>query len=105
MSSHSDVIVRRVVDAMDPSVRGESVVHDHFDRDRRAVIDAAMETLEATGESVPRQQIEQAVDREMIEALRLPDTVDQGLLPWMYIRRGRIGAALALVAAALVLFI
>ncbi len=101
MSDHHDLIVRRVVHALEESRDPDSLVWTYFDRDREAVVQAAQQTLEATREDASRERVEAAVDRELIEALRFPESSPGGVPAKLYVHRGRVlvGSLLAFLAA------
>ena len=101
MGDHRTEIVKRVMHSLEETYDPDSLVWAYFDRDRDAVIEAAQQTLEATREDASRERVEAAVDRELIEALRFPTNLRQGLLPRLYIRRGRVAAIAAVVIPAL----
>lgn len=99
MSDHHHQLVERVIHALDESQDEESLVWAYFDADRDAVIQAAVQTLEATREDADPAKVARAVDRELVEGLRFPTDPPGGLLPALYLRRGRVTALLTLLAA------
>ena len=72
MLDRHDLIVRRVVTALEDENDPEALVWRYFDEDRDAVVEAAQQTLEATREDASRARVEAAVDPELVEALRFP---------------------------------
>lgn len=104
MPDHHDMIVRRVIHALEETEDSDSLVWSYFDADREAVVQAAQQTLEATREDASRERVESAVDRELIEALRFPSNPPGGLLAKLYIRRAAvatIGISLTALLAAI----
>jgi len=94
-------LVKRVVHALDESQDPDALVWDYFDADRQVVIDATRQTLEATGETPDLVRIEETVDHELIEGLRLPATLPGGVLPWLYVHRVGASAVTTFIVAAL----
>jgi len=104
LPDHHDMIVRRVIHALEETEDSDSLVWSYFDADREAVVQAAQQTLEATREDASRERVESAVDRELIEALRFPSNPPGGLLAKLYIRRAAvatIGISLTALLAAI----
>lgn len=101
MPEHRDLIVRRVISALDETRDPESVVWSYFDADREAVLYATRQTLEATREKVDPVKISETLDRELIESLRFPAVAPGGLLPWLYVRRGPVALAITAFVTAL----
>ena len=100
MSQHHHQLVERVIHALDETQDRDALVWSYFDQDRDAVIQAAMQTLEATREDPDAAKVSRAVDRELIEGLRFPQDPPGGMLPALYLRRGRVASLLILIAAA-----
>lgn len=99
MSEQRDQIVRRVVQALDETRNPDDLVRAYFDDDRAVVIEATRETLEATRERTSPEKVAAAVDRELIEALRLPAEPR----PWsvrLYMNRAKVAAGSGLVVGA-----
>ena len=100
MSDPRARIVHRVVRSLEEGRDPESLVWAHFDADRDALVEATRQTLEATREDTSEARIQEALDRELIEALRYPPASGRGPLPHLWVRRGlaATGAAAALAA-------
>lgn len=98
MTDHRSRIVQRVVHSLEEHRDPDSLVHEWFDAERDVVIEATRATLEATGEDPSTSKLSETVERELVEGLRYPAAPSRGLLPWIYVHRGR-----SLVAAVLVL--
>ena len=96
---HRARIAERVVRSLDETRDSGSLVHDYFDADRDVLIEATRQTLEATREDASEARIADTLERELIDALRYPEPRRRGLLPWLYLRRGRVAGAAVLVAA------
>ena len=103
--SHHHELVQRVIHSLEDSSDPDALVWAYFDEDRDAVIQAAVQTLEATREDADPARVARAVDKELIEGLRFPPNPPGGLLPALYLRRGQLAAlfVVILAAAALVL--
>lgn len=97
---HRDLIVRRVVHALEETRDPEALVHAYFDEDRDAVIEATRQTLEATREEVSPEKVAAIVDRELIEGLRFPVDRRRSLAASLYIHRGKAALAATLAAIA-----
>jgi len=96
-------LVKRVIHALDADQDPDSLVSAYFDEDRDAVIQAAVQTLEATREDADPERVSRTVDRELIEGLRFPPSPPGGILPSLYVHRrraGLVGAILLLVVSA-----
>lgn len=98
MPDHHHQLVERVIHALDDSQDTDALVWSYFDQDRDAVIQAAVQTLEATREDADPTKVARTVDRELVEGLRFPDDPPGGFLPTLYLRRGRVASLLVLVA-------
>ena len=108
MTEQRDQIVRRVVHALADDADPAELVREYFDADRSVVVEATRQTLEATGEDVPEERLAATVDRELIEALRLPPEAGSGALPSLYLNRRKVAvvsAVLAALASALAVFV
>lgn len=100
MPEHRDQIVRRVVHALEETREPDSLVWSYFDEDRAVVIDAAMQTLEATREDNSSERVAAVVDRELIEALRFPTASPGGPLAALYVHRGAVALGTVITALA-----
>ena len=100
MVEPSNRIAKRVVHALQDESDPTAVVQAYFDRDRAVVLEAVGQTLEATREEVPREKLETAVDRELIDELRFPVDMPRGLAVLLYLNRGKVAFASTLVAVA-----
>ena len=100
MSDHHHQLVERVIHSLEETEDPEALVWTYFDQDRDAVIQAAVQTLEATREDADPSRVARAVDKELIEGLRFPVNPRWGLLQRLYVRRGR-ASVLVLVLAIL----
>jgi hypothetical protein len=109
MTHQRDRIVKRVMHALEEEQDPGALVRAYFEDDRRAVVEAVRETLQVTREHPDPARLEEVVDRELIEALRLPERPAVGLLPALYTGRGRVAAAatgvLAVILGALLLML
>ena len=94
MSKHRDQLVKRVVHALEETHDPDALVWAYFDEDRDVVIEAARQTLEATREDVSADKV---VDRELIDALRFPESPRGGLAMSLYLHRGRVALGTAAV--------
>ncbi len=92
-------LVERVIRSLDDTQDADALVWTYFDQDRDAVIQAALQTLEATREDADPARVARTVDRELIAGLRFPVDPPGGLLPTLYLRRGRVASLMALLAA------
>jgi hypothetical protein len=101
VSDHHHQLVQRVVHALDDRQDPDALVWTYFDQDRDAVIQATLQTLEATREYADEAKVARAVDRELIEGLRFPSDPPRGLLPLAYVQRLPITAAAAFLASLL----
>ena len=101
MSDHHHQLVERVIHTLEETQDPDALVWAYFDEDRDAVIQAAVQTLEATREDADPGKVARAVDRELVEGLRVPANPPGGLLPTLYVRRGRVASLLFVVLAAL----
>ena len=99
MSDHHHQLVERVIHSLEETEDPDALVWTYFDQDRDAVIQAAVQTLEATREDADPSKVARAVDRELVEGLRFPENPPWGLLQKMYVRRARVSALLAVLAA------
>ena len=97
--SHHHELVQRVIHSLEDSSDPDALVWAYFDEDRDAVIQAAVQTLEATREDADPARVARAVDKELIEGLRFPVNAPGGLLPSLYLRRGRVTALLLVIVA------
>ena len=107
MTDHHRQLVQRVIHALEEDRDPDALVWAYFDQDRDAVVQAAMQTLEATRENADPVKVSRTLDKELIEGLRFPSPPPGGILPTLYVRRravGYLGAILAMVATA-VLFL
>ena len=105
MSDHHHQLVERVIHSLEETEDPDALVWAYFDQDRDAVIQAAVQTLEATREDADPAKVARTVDRELVEGLRFPASPRWGALSKLYVRRGRASVLLLLLAtfAALVL--
>ena len=106
MSQHHHQLVERVIQSLEETRDPDALVWAYFDQDRDAVIQAAVQTLEATREDADPAKVARAVDRELVEGLRFPVSPPWGLLSRLYVRRGRASLlfiVLATLAALLLL--
>ena len=105
MSDHHHQLVERVIHSLEETEDPDALVWTYFDQDRDAVIQAAVQTLEATREDADPSKVALAVDKELIEGLRFPANPPWGTLQKLYVRRGRASvlAVLLAVLTALVL--
>jgi len=105
LSDHHHQLVERVIHSLEETEDPDALVWTYFDQDRDAVIQAAVQTLEATREDADPAKVARTVDKELVEGLRFPVNPPWGLLQKMYVRRGRVSALLVILAtiAALVL--
>lgn len=101
MTEQRDQIVKRVMYALEEDQDPGVLVHSYFDDDRKAVLEAARQTLDATGEHPDDARLEEVVDRELIEALRLPERTQGGFLPTLYVQRGRLARGAGILLAVL----
>lgn len=99
MTEQRTDIIKRVVRSLEDTRDPERLVWAYFESDREALIQATRQTLEATREDASEAKIEDALERELIEALRYPNTPSRGLLPRLWVHRGRV-ATVTLAAAA-----
>ncbi|HKJ03026.1 MAG TPA: hypothetical protein VJ997_11245 [Longimicrobiales bacterium] len=99
MSDHHYELVQRVITSLEEGHDPDALVWSYFDEDRDAVIQAAVQTLEATREDADPARVARAVDKELIEGLRFPVNPPGGVLPALYLRRGRVLALLAVIVA------
>jgi hypothetical protein len=97
LGKHRDHLVRRVVHALEDTHDPDSLVWRYFDEERDVVIEAARQTLEATREDVSTEKVASVVDKELIEALRVPEHPRRGVAVSIYLHRGRAALATALV--------
>jgi hypothetical protein len=100
-------IVKRVVRALDESEAPDSLVWSYFESDREALVEATRQTLEATREDASPERIDDALERELVEALRYPARTDRGVLPhlWVHRRAWATGVVTLIAAALLVVFL
>ena len=101
MSDHHHELVARVIHTLEETHDPDALVWTYFDQDRDAVIQAAIQTLEATREDPDPGKVARAVDRELVEGLRFPVNPPGGLLPTLYVRRGRVAGTLMVILAAI----
>jgi len=99
VSEHHE-LVQRVIDSLEDRHDPDALVWTYFDQDRDAVIQAAVQTLDATREDADPARVARAVDKELIEGLRFPENPPGGLLPTLYLRRGRVASLLVVLLAA-----
>ena len=97
MGEQRDQLVKRVVHALEETHDPGSLVWRYFDEDRDVVIQATQQTLEATREEVSSEKVAAVVDKELIDALRFPTEPRTGFATTLYIRRGTVAVASALV--------
>jgi len=105
MTDHRSQIVKRVMRSLEEVHDPESLVRAYFEDEREVLIEAARETIEATGEETTYEKVSEAVDHELLEALRFPTSRRVGVLPLMAIHRGVVSLAVAVLAALGALFL
>ena len=99
MTDHRSQIVKRVMRSLEEAHDPETLVRAYFEDEREVLIEAARETLEATGEGTTYDKVSEAVDHELLEALRFPIDRRVGILPSLAIHRGLVSLAVAILGA------
>ncbi len=100
MPDHCAKIVKRVMRSLEETTDPDQLVTAYFDAEHDIVVQATRETLEATDEFVSDAVIAERVEAELVEMLRFPKGgAGVGLLPTLYVHRGAVAVASAIVAA------
>ncbi len=100
MPDHRAKIVKRVMRSLEEATDPDRLVTEYFDAEHDIAVQATRETLEATDEFVSDAVIAERVEAELVEMLRFPKGgAGGGLLPTLYVHRGAVAVASALVAA------
>jgi len=106
VTDHRSRIVKRVVHSLEQTRHPETLVWQYFEGERDALVQATLQTLAATREDMPEETIEEAVEAELVEALRYPTHRPGGVLPALWVHRGAaatVGLLTILATLALVL--
>lgn len=102
MTDQRSRIVKRVVRSLEDGQDPDTLVWSYFEADRQALIEATRQTLAATREDTPDAKIEEAVERELVDALRYPERRRGGVVANLWVHRvwlwaagiGAVGASL-----------
>ncbi len=101
----TEAVTRRVLHALTDRTDARTLVHEHFDRNRSAVVEAVRDTLLATRQDPDPVELQELVDQGLIDDLRLPDRLPAawavrllrpGVLPAIAVASAVVLGALAL---------